>query len=59
MSIMEIGWKGVDWIRLTQIREQVQALMNTVIKLWVPLNLGSSWQSNYDFLRRALLNEVS
>jgi hypothetical protein len=35
MDIWEIGWEVVDWIHLAQDRAQWQALMNTVINLWV------------------------
>jgi hypothetical protein len=33
MNVREIGWGGMDWIRLTQVRNQWRALENTVIKL--------------------------
>jgi hypothetical protein len=32
----EIGWEGVNWIHLAQDRDQWQALVNTVMNLWVP-----------------------
>jgi hypothetical protein len=35
MDLGEIGWCGVDWIRLLQDRNQWRALMNTVMKLRV------------------------
>jgi hypothetical protein len=31
-----IGWEGTNWVNLVQDREQWQALVNTVINLWVP-----------------------
>jgi hypothetical protein len=31
----EIGWKGVEWIHVTQDRDQYQALVNTVMNLRV------------------------
>jgi hypothetical protein len=31
MVLGEIGWEGVDWINLTQDRNQWRALVNTVI----------------------------
>jgi hypothetical protein len=36
MGLREIGWSGMDWIDLAQDRDQLRALMNTVINLWVP-----------------------
>jgi hypothetical protein len=38
MDLREIGWDGMDWIDLTQDRDQWRALMNTVMNLWVPQN---------------------
>jgi hypothetical protein len=32
----EIAWGGMDWIDLTQDRNQWSALVNKVTKLWVP-----------------------
>jgi hypothetical protein len=31
-----MGWGGMDWIDLTQDREQWQAIVNTVMNLQVP-----------------------
>jgi len=36
MDLREIVWEGVNWIYLSQDRDQWQALLNTVMKLWVP-----------------------
>jgi len=36
IDLREIGWKGVDWIHLTQDREQWRAVVNTVMNLGVP-----------------------
>jgi hypothetical protein len=33
MDLREIGWDGVDWIDLTQDRDQWRALVNTVMKM--------------------------
>jgi hypothetical protein len=33
--LKEIGWQGVDWIRLAQNRDQWRALVNTVMNLRV------------------------
>jgi hypothetical protein len=34
--ILEIGWDGMDWINLSQDRDQWRALVNTVMNLRVP-----------------------
>jgi hypothetical protein len=31
MDLGEIGWVGVDWIDLTQDRDQCRALVNTIM----------------------------
>jgi hypothetical protein len=36
MNLRELGWEGVDWIHLVQDRDQLQALVNTVMNLLVP-----------------------
>jgi hypothetical protein len=36
MYLREIGWDGVDLIDMAQERDQWRALVNTVMKLWVP-----------------------
>jgi hypothetical protein len=36
MDLREIGWDGMDWIDLTQDKEQWRALVNTVMNLRVP-----------------------
>jgi hypothetical protein len=36
MDLREIEWEGVDWTHLTQVRDQWQAVVNTVMKLWIP-----------------------
>jgi hypothetical protein len=33
MDLREIGWGGIDWIRLDQDRDQWRALVNTVMNL--------------------------
>jgi hypothetical protein len=33
MGLREIGWEGVDWVHLAQIRNQWWDLVNTVINL--------------------------
>jgi hypothetical protein len=37
--LREIGWCGMDWIDLAQDRDQSRALVNIVMKLWVPYNI--------------------
>jgi hypothetical protein len=34
--LREIGWEGVDWMHLAHDRDQWQALVNTVMNLWIP-----------------------
>jgi hypothetical protein len=36
MDLKVIGWDGVDWIELTQDRDQWRAFVNTVMNLRVP-----------------------
>jgi hypothetical protein len=36
MDLRETGWDGMDWIELTQDRDQWRALVNTVMNLQVP-----------------------
>jgi hypothetical protein len=36
MNLREIGWDGMDWIDLTQDRDQWRALVNAVMNLRVP-----------------------
>jgi hypothetical protein len=36
MALIEIGRKGMDWIRLVQDRDQWRALVNTITNLRVP-----------------------
>jgi hypothetical protein len=36
MDLREIGWGGMDWIDLAQVRDQWRALENRVVNLWVP-----------------------
>jgi hypothetical protein len=36
MDLKEIGWDNMDWINLAQDRDRWRALVNTVMKLWVP-----------------------
>jgi hypothetical protein len=36
IDLREIVWEGMDWFHLGQDRDQLQALVNTVMKLQVP-----------------------
>jgi hypothetical protein len=36
IDLKEIEWDGMDWIELAQDRDQWRALVNTVMKVWVP-----------------------
>ena len=36
MGLKDMGWKGMDWTKLAQNRDKWRALVNTVMKLWVP-----------------------
>jgi hypothetical protein len=36
MDVREVGWEGVNWIHLTQDRDQWQGLVNMVMNLRVP-----------------------
>jgi hypothetical protein len=40
MDLLEIGWGGVDWIGLSQDRDNWGALVNTIMNLQVPQNAG-------------------
>jgi hypothetical protein len=36
MDLLETGWGGVNWIGLVQDRDKWRALVNVVMKFWVP-----------------------
>jgi hypothetical protein len=36
MDLREIGWDGMDWIHLAQVRDQWRALVNAVMNCRVP-----------------------
>jgi hypothetical protein len=35
MDVIEIRWEGVDWNHLSKDRDQCQAIVNTIMNLWV------------------------
>jgi hypothetical protein len=41
MNHREIGWESADWMHLAQNRDQLQALVNTVMKLQDPKQVGN------------------
>jgi hypothetical protein len=41
MDLTEIRLEGMDWIHLVQDRDWWQALVNTVMSLWVPQKGGN------------------
>jgi hypothetical protein len=61
MDLGEQGWGGMDWIDVAQDRDQWRALVNTVMNLRVPLNIGKFVSSctTGSFSRWAELLEVS
>jgi hypothetical protein len=61
MDRREIGWGGMDWIDLAQDLDQWRALVNTVMNLRVPYNVGKflSRCTIGGFSRRAQLCGVS
>jgi hypothetical protein len=36
IDLREIGWSGIDWLDLSQDRDQWRALVNTVMNLRIP-----------------------
>jgi hypothetical protein len=61
MNLREIGWSGMDWIDLVQVRNQWMALVNTAMNLRVPWNVEKflSGCTTGSFSRRAHLHGVS
>jgi len=35
MNLKETGWEDMDWIHLAQDRNKLQAVVNTVMNLWI------------------------
>jgi hypothetical protein len=38
------GWSGIDWIDLGQARDQWRGLVNTVMNLRLPKNVGNLFE---------------
>jgi hypothetical protein len=53
MDLTETGWGGMDWIDLAHDRSQWRSLVNTVMNLRVPYNVGKilEWLCNWRLLK--------
>jgi hypothetical protein len=61
MDLGEVGWSDVDWIGLAKDRNRRRALVNSVLNLWVPRNVGklSSGLASSGLLGSVQLHRVS
>jgi hypothetical protein len=61
MDLRAIEWGDMDWIDLAQNRDQWRALVNTVMNIRFPYNVGKFLSSCTigSFSRRAQLHVVS
>jgi hypothetical protein len=61
MDLLEVELGGIDWIDLAQDRDRWWALVNTIMNLRVPYNVGNSltrWEP-VNFSRRTLIPGAS
>jgi hypothetical protein len=59
MDLREVGWEDVDWIHLTQDRNQWWALVNMVMNLWFPYKMNVlTIRVTVSFSRRTLLHGI-
>jgi hypothetical protein len=58
---LKIGWDGMLWIDLVKDKGLGRAVMSTIIKTWVPQNVGHFLirQETARFKRKTLLRAVS
>jgi hypothetical protein len=61
MDLQEVGWGGMDWTDLAQDKDRWQAIVNVVMNLQVPHNVGNFLTSYkpVSFSRRTVLHGVS
>ena len=41
MNLQEVGCEGMDWINMPKGWDRRWALLNEVMNIWVPLNVGN------------------
>ena len=60
-DLQAVVYGGMDWIELAQVRDRWRALVNVVMNLRFPQNVGNFLTSckPVGFLRRSLLHGVS
>lgn len=39
-NLRETWWEGVEWVNLAQNRDNLRAVVHTVMKVWIPQNAG-------------------